>query len=72
MLNSSASRVLQSIIIEEMKVLIFSVLILASLSLRLDLSSNAVINDLNNFFSLSCQQAKGAVSYSFQGLPQGF
>jgi hypothetical protein len=55
-----------------MKVLIFSVLILASLSLRLDLSSNAVINDLNNFFSLSCQQAKGAVSYSFQGLPQGF
>lgn len=47
-------------------------MILAGLSLRLDLSSNAVINDLNNFFSLSCQQAQGAVSYSFQGLPQGF
>ena len=72
MLNSSVGRDQQSIIIEEMKVLIFAVLILTGLSLRLDLSSNAVINDLNNFFSLSCQQAQGAVSYSFQGLPQGF
>jgi hypothetical protein len=72
MLNSSVGRQQQSIIIEEMKVLIFSLMILAGLSLRLDLSSNTVINDLNNFFSLSCQQAQGSVKYSFQGLPQGF
>lgn len=55
-----------------MKAIIVALLLITTLSVKLDLSTNAVINDLNNFFTLSSQQAQGTVTYSCQGLPQGF
>jgi hypothetical protein len=60
------------IIIEEMRTLLIALLVISALSVKLDLSNNAIINDLNNFFTLSAQQADGNVKYSCQGLPQGF
>ncbi|XP_031472663.1 uncharacterized protein LOC116245094 [Nymphaea colorata] len=55
-----------------MKAIFVSLLIVAALSVKLNVPGNPVINDLNNFFTLSTQQAQGAVTYSCQGLPLGF
>jgi hypothetical protein len=56
-----------------MKGLVFfvSVLLITS-AIKLNVSTSAQIDDLNNFFSLACVGQSGAVNYSFQGLPPGF
>lgn len=54
-----------------MKILLLALLLTSAFSIKLILSSNPTIDDLNTFFTLASEQAQGAVSFSCQGLPQG-
>ena len=54
-----------------MKILLLALLLTSALSVKLTLSNNPTIDDLNTFFTLASSQAQGSVSYSCQGLPQG-
>lgn len=46
-------------------------LLTSAFSIKLILSNNPTIDDLNTFFTLASEQAQGSVSFSCQGLPQG-
>jgi len=55
-----------------MRLIFIAILLVTSLTIKLNVNTNTQIDDLNNFFTLACSQATNPISYSFQGLPQGF
>ena len=54
------------------QVLVFALLALLTFSLDLKVSQNTAISDANPSFNLDCTGHTGAVTYSVQGLPEGF